>query len=224
MRTKSPFPYCAEVQDLAFRKEPILLLEREEPVAEEWLLDHRLPETITDWVTVYAALHAYLVEQECGPKSPVGAIAVSINGSSRQLAHPQLRPLFFQIAQTCQDQGRTLMVEWIEFGLGETESALVLETLRRVHGAQIVIDDVGANGADSIWRIIQTKPDWIKIDGPFFQRAITDSWVRDVLSHIIEMARKHQVRCIVEWIETEEQKKFAMDLGTEYGQGFLWQK
>lgn len=206
-----------DVDNIAYRKEPIVLLDDSDQILGwEWLLHHDLPKNVSDWVLALSALYKYL------DKPVVGGAFYSINGSSAQLGNSVLRHLFFDIAERCQDLGIPLVLEWTEFSPAHPESIHVLEALRRLYGVQIAIDDAGSSGIDALWRMSRVRPDWIKIDGRWLHRAIQEDWAAEILHQSICSARNLGIKTVIEWIETPRHLSFARELGADCGQGFYW--
>jgi EAL domain-containing protein (putative c-di-GMP-specific phosphodiesterase class I) len=215
---RSPVPEGPD--EVAFRRESIFRLLDGEILGEEWLLDHRPPEKALGWLPVYQAL-CDRVPQACAPSN----YCITVNAASWQLAHRHFQPLWRSMARRARERGRKLAIEWLECtaspGEGSPgEGPLFLELLRTEFGVSVVIDDVGSAGLDGIWRMMSIQPDIIKLDGPAFQKAQHDSWQRDLLAGIVATARSRGIPTVAEWIETQQQRDFAVQLGAQYGQGF----
>ena len=210
---RSPVPEGPD--EVAFRREPIFRLLDGEIVGEEWLLDHRSPQEALGWLPVYQALcervpHAYTPPGRC----------ITVNATSRQLAHRHFQPLWWSMAKRACERGKKLAIEWVECTDSPGEGLIFLEKLRTELGVSVVVDDVGSAGLDGIWRMTSIQPDTIKLDGSAFQKAQRDPWQRDLLAGIVETARVRGIPTVAEWIETRQQRDFAVQLGAQYGQGF----
>jgi EAL domain-containing protein (putative c-di-GMP-specific phosphodiesterase class I) len=206
---------------VAFRREPIVRLRDGAILGEEWLLDHRpLPDRKKDWLVVVMAM----VEKVPVAKTPDDRF-ISVNADTGQLSCSHFQPLWVALARRCRETHRRLVIEWTESAKVISRDAVnLLACLREDLGVEIAIDDVGSAGLDSLWRITQIRPDWIKVDGNFFHRALTDPFTRDGLRRIVDMANENRIGCIVEWIESAEHGDAASEYGVEYGQGFWWTK
>ncbi|MCY0899763.1 MAG: EAL domain-containing protein [Firmicutes bacterium] len=85
-------------------------------------------------------------------------------------------------------------------------------------GAQVAIDDWGVGAADPM-RLIQLKPDWIKIDVALIRRiGEADA---DRLIELLVRYTKPTTHLIAEGIETPKQLDRLRQLGVRYGQGFV---
>ena len=212
---RSPVPENPD--EIAFRREPLFRLLDGEIVGEEWLLDHRSPQEALGWLPVYQAL-CERVPLAC---VPVGR-CITVNATSRQLAHRHFQPLWWSLARRTREGGRRLVIEWVECPDSPGEGLLFLERLRTELGVSVFVDDVGSAGLDGIWRMAAIQPDGIKLDGRAFQKAHRDPWQRDLLAGVVATARNRGIPTVAEWIETQEQRDFAVQLGAQYGQGFWY--
>lgn len=214
-----PIPNDAEVDDIAFRREPIVCSQDGIVAGEEWLLDHPLPHgRHSAWLRVLMSM---------AEKVPMATLPgknrwIAVNANSEHLANRHFQPVWISLARRCAENSLGLVIEWTENQPVLLEGFQFMDGLRREYGVQISIDDVGSSGADGLWRMTQSAPDWVKIDGEFFHRALHDAWARDVIAEIVRLARLRGARSIIEWIETPDQLAFAKGIGCEYGQGFLW--
>lgn len=85
----------------------------------------------------------------------------------------------------------------------------------------IAIDDVGF-GSTCLESIVLLEPDMVKIDKKCVKNLAGDVWARRSLERILKIVRSCEAVPVAEGIETEEDLKVLMDLGVEYGQGFLF--
>ena len=101
----------------------------------------------------------------------------------------------------------------------------VVEQLLEFNKAQIevAIDDFGI-GYSSLSRIKALDIDYIKIDRLFIQNLTPDSQDNAFCEAIIAMAHKLNIKVIAEGIETPLQYKLLLEMGCDYGQGFLFSK
>jgi EAL domain-containing protein (putative c-di-GMP-specific phosphodiesterase class I) len=210
---RSPVP--EEPDEVAFRREPIFRLLDGEIVGEEWLLDHRLPKDTLGWLPVYQAL-CERVPHACVPSDR----CITVNAASWQLAHRHFQPLWRSLARRAYERGRKLAIEWVECSDSPEDGLPFLESLRTELGVSVFVDDVGSAGLDGIWRMAALQPDTIKLDGTAFQRAQSDPWQRELLAGIVATASGRGIPTVAEWIETQQQRDFAVQLGAQYGQGF----
>ena len=90
-------------------------------------------------------------------------------------------------------------------------------------GVMFVIDDLG-EGYASLKAIVELKPEFIKIDMSLIRNINADLVKQSLVQIICDLARKINSHLIAEGIETEEEYKTLLELGLEYGQGYLFAK
>lgn len=98
------------------------------------------------------------------------------------------------------------------------KAAHILNTLQD-RGHPICMDDVGA-GAASIRYLRALPANWLKIDGEFFQAALTNERERVILKALMSLKEPLDVKFIAEGVETEELLYFARETGFDAAQGY----
>jgi diguanylate cyclase (GGDEF)-like protein len=150
-------------------------------------------------------------------------LSLAINVSARQFQEAAPADMIVKIL----DETR-LDPECLELEL--TESALmanadhVIQSLRKLKdkGVKLAIDDFGT-GFSSFEYLRRLPLDILKIDQSF----VRDASNRDgaaLLSSIIDLAHKLQLRVVAEGVETEEQLIFLQRLGCDHMQGYLFSR
>jgi EAL domain-containing protein (putative c-di-GMP-specific phosphodiesterase class I) len=87
-------------------------------------------------------------------------------------------------------------------------------------GMRIALDDVGR--AHSNYRMmLETRPDFFKIDRYFVSGAYADPMRRGVIHSIAALARSFGARVVAEGIEEERDLCCVRDLGIDLAQGYL---
>ncbi|ESQ87777.1 hypothetical protein ABENE_17040 [Asticcacaulis benevestitus DSM 16100 = ATCC BAA-896] len=117
--------------------------------------------------------------------------------------------LIFEVTETHQIENMDLAAQF-------------LSGLRR-RGFKVCLDDFGA-GAAAYNYLRRLDVDYVKIDGPFLQRAATDRRERALLRSLSVLCAELGCQIIGEQIETPEIKSLALDLGLTFGQGYLFGK
>lgn len=90
-------------------------------------------------------------------------------------------------------------------------------------GYKIAIDDAGS-GYSGMKRLVQTHPQFIKIDMDLIRGIGTDSFKQGLVKALNDFATVSNSKVIAEGIETEEELAALIDIGVHYGQGFFLQK
>lgn len=88
-------------------------------------------------------------------------------------------------------------------------------------GLKVAIDDFGAE-ASQIDRVIELKPDFIKLDMGLFKAAAEGGYAADVVLSIVSIAQRAGCKIICEGVETEHEFHFAIECGADFIQGWLF--
>ncbi|SET47358.1 EAL domain, c-di-GMP-specific phosphodiesterase class I (or its enzymatically inactive variant) [Salinibacillus kushneri] len=87
-------------------------------------------------------------------------------------------------------------------------------------GLYIALDDVG-KGASTFERIIQLSPNFIKLDKHFASGLHQSPNKQNMIRFFLDYCSKHEIKLILEGIETHEELETAKTLGITLGQGYL---
>lgn len=88
-------------------------------------------------------------------------------------------------------------------------------------GCRVAIDDFGA-GLGTLEFIRQTRPDIVKIDQGYLQRARLETNNAQTLGHLVQLCKTLAPCVIIEGIESEADRALATACGSEWGQGYLF--
>lgn len=117
--------------------------------------------------------------------------------------------IVLEITERCKEQ---------EFGgLSRT-----LDLLRDT-GFHIAIDDVGA-GTSGLNRITSLKPGWLKLDRELIDHIDQDKVRQHLIRFLVYFGKLSSIRIIAEGIERVEELDAVIDLGVNFGQGYLLAK
>jgi EAL domain-containing protein (putative c-di-GMP-specific phosphodiesterase class I)/GGDEF domain-containing protein len=84
----------------------------------------------------------------------------------------------------------------------------------------IAIDDAGS-GYSGLETILQLRPDYIKIADSLVRNLETDPIKREIITSLASIGRRIEASLIAEGIEREPERRALIELGVEFGQGFL---
>ena len=94
-----------------------------------------------------------------------------------------------------------------------------LRSLKRM-GVRVAVDDFGT-GYSSLVCLRQLPLDLVKIARPFLERIDVDPKAEALARALVEFGRSFGLSAVAEGIETPGQLARLVELGCEYGQGFL---
>ncbi|MTI49842.1 EAL domain-containing protein [Sporosalibacterium faouarense] len=90
-------------------------------------------------------------------------------------------------------------------------------------GYQIALDDAGS-GYSGLVLLAETHPNFIKIDMSLVRDIDKNKFKQDLMRTFCEFSKNTSIKVIAEGIETENELKTLIELGVEYGQGYLLQE
>ena len=110
-----------------------------------------------------------------------------------------------------------------------TESLLIVDSeqiktlLNRIRklGVHLSIDDFGT-GYSNLGYLSRFQVERLKIDQSFIRRMIENANDEGIVRAIIEMAHSLKLEVVAEGVENREVLQRLIELGCEYGQGYLW--
>ena len=122
-----------------------------------------------------------------------------------------------------------LETKWLELEITEStmleraENALAKIAILREMGIQISLDDFGT-GYASIRNLKNIKPDTLKLDQLFIKELPSDKDSAEIVTSIIQLAKRLGMNVVAEGVETVEQHSFLSALQCDRIQGFLFSR
>ena len=95
--------------------------------------------------------------------------------------------------------------------------------LLNMRGVKIALDDFGT-GYASLRHLKQFPVDTIKIDQSFVRDMTIDPGDEAIIHAVVNLGRSLGIKVVAEGIETAEQERRLLELGCEFGQGFLYSR
>ncbi|WP_292656224.1 EAL domain-containing protein [Nitratifractor sp.] len=83
----------------------------------------------------------------------------------------------------------------------------------------IAIDDFGS-GYSSLQRVLDLRPDYLKIDGSIMRKITENSTEKELVTLIVNLARTMGAQTVAEFVEDQEIFELAKALGVDYFQGY----
>lgn len=102
---------------------------------------------------------------------------------------------------------------------------VTLDFIRKLKGmgCRFALDDFGA-GFSSFYYLKRFEVDYLKIDGSFIRDLATDQGSRIFVKALNDLARELNKQVIAEGVEKPEITKLLVEMGTQFGQGRLFQE
>lgn len=149
---------------------------------------------------------------------------VSVNVSAKQFIDNQLVEQVMHILEKTGLSPQVLDLEVTESSLIDDLSLATdnLMALRKL-GVQVSLDDFGT-GYSSLSKLNQLPLDTLKIDRSFINAVPGDHEAEAIVSTIIFLAHKLNLKVVAEGVEDKNQIQFLMDLACEEMQGYYFSK
>lgn len=93
----------------------------------------------------------------------------------------------------------------------------------RASGAKVALDDFGI-GFSSLRYVHELELDMLKIDRSFITPVVSNPRSQRIVRTVIDMCENLDIECVVEGIETVEQRDLIREFGCRKAQGFLFAK
>jgi EAL domain-containing protein (putative c-di-GMP-specific phosphodiesterase class I) len=173
------------------------------------------------WVLQTACYQLNKWQNQCGHE--FDDITVSVNISSKHLAHPDFYQQIEQILQQTGLPSRNLVLEITESAIVDNvvNAKNTLDKLQNL-GVRLYIDDFGT-GYSSLSRLYDMPFDLLKIDRSFVQKLNYPAG-ENLVKTITNMAKNLGIDVIAEGVETVEQSLKLQLLGCNKVQGYLFAK
>ena len=186
------------------------------PLAEENGLIVPIGAWVLDEVCAQVARWNALAE----PGDP--PLAMSVNLSARQLAHPDLVATVAEAIGRAGIEPSTLVLEITETVLMDDPelASTILHALRSL-GVKLAIDDFGT-GHSSLGYLKALPVDCLKIDRAFVSGLAVDPDDEAIVAAVVRMGHALGLEVTAEGIETLEQLEALESLGCDVGQGFYF--
>jgi diguanylate cyclase (GGDEF)-like protein/PAS domain S-box-containing protein len=153
-----------------------------------------------------------------------GDLSVSVNLSSKQFAQPDLIARIDQILKESGLPGEYLTIEITESVLMENsvKAATMLDEIR-ARGIRLCIDDFGT-GYSSLSYLHNFSLDRLKLDHTFVSRIAQSPRNLEIVRAVVNLAHNLGMQVIAEGVEDVEQLARLLELGCDFGQGFLFRR
>jgi diguanylate cyclase (GGDEF)-like protein/PAS domain S-box-containing protein len=234
---KSKLRRALERNEFVLRYQPKVELSSRRVVGAEALLRWRLPGhgdiapaqfiPLAEESRLILDIGAWVLNQVCSDYAAwklrlADPGMIAINLSLKELSHASFIPRCRSVFEKHGVSPRQVELEITETTLMmDAERTLPLLDELRAMGVHLSIDDFGT-GYSSLSALQQFPIGTLKIDKSFVRNAATDPDDATIVRTIIEMGRSLELQVLAEGIETEEQLRFLLLCGCQFGQGRLF--
>lgn len=150
--------------------------------------------------------------------------AITINLSVIDLEKQSTRKKIFSLLEFYKIHANRIVFELLE-DEDIKDFSLVKSFINKVRsfGVKIAIDDFGS-GYSNFERLLDYKPDILKIDGSLIKNIENDPFSLNVVETIVSFAKKQNIETIGEFVENENIFNILRDIGVDYSQGYFFAK
>jgi EAL domain-containing protein (putative c-di-GMP-specific phosphodiesterase class I) len=168
-----------------------------------------------DWAVVNAV---------CEAAGAAGGTRVACNLSGLSLQSPKFREEMRKLLEKTPGMAERLVVEITETAeIEQEDEAIRMIELLREHQVPVCLDDFGA-GAAAFRYLRAFRVDYVKVDGIYVANALQSERDRGFISAMVDLAKTVGAEVVAERVETEAEAGLMLDLGVQYGQGYLFGK
>lgn len=185
------------------------------PIAEE----SGLIIPIGEWV-----LRKACAQHKAWIQAGLPALGIAVNFSARQFQQQNLLEIIKEVVHETQIDCSYLEIEITEsIAMHNVDYAITTMKSLKEMGIKIAIDDFGT-AYSSLNYLIKFPVDSLKIDQSFVREIITNNDQAIIVTIIILMAKRLNLKVIAEGIETWEQLDFLMKHNCDEGQGYYFRE
>jgi EAL domain-containing protein (putative c-di-GMP-specific phosphodiesterase class I) len=147
-----------------------------------------------------------------------------MNLSRVSIADPDWVRRFIGLLETSPVKPSQLAFEITETA-AMSEIDVTLAFIRRLKGmgCRFALDDFGS-GFSSFYYLKRFDVDYLKIDGSFIHDLATDDGSRVFVKALNDIARQLDKQVVAEWVETPAAHRVLLEMGAQFGQGYLFQR
>ena len=147
-----------------------------------------------------------------------------VNLSRVSISDPRWIQRFVSLLKTSSIDPSQLVFEITETAaMSEIDVTLTFINRLKDMGCRFALDDFGA-GFSSFYYLKRFEVDYLKIDGSFIRDLASDEGSRLFVRALSDVAQGLSKQVVAEWVESPEVLKLLIEMGTEFGQGYLFQR
>lgn len=149
---------------------------------------------------------------------------ISINLSVFDIENEDIREYVYALLDEHISMAKRVVFELLESeDMKDFNSVLTFIKTVKAKGVQIAIDDFGT-GYSNFERLLEYKPDILKIDGSLIKHILTNPTNRNIVETIVMFAQKQNMKTVAEFVEDETIFHVVKAMGIDYSQGYVFGK
>jgi len=149
---------------------------------------------------------------------------ISINLSVFDIENEDIREYVYALLDEHISMAKRVVFELLESeDMKDFSSVLTFIKTVKAKGVQIAIDDFGT-GYSNFERLLEYKPDILKIDGSLIKHILTNPTNRNIVETIVMFAQKQNMKTVAEFVEDETIFHVVKAMGIDYSQGYVFGK
>jgi diguanylate cyclase (GGDEF)-like protein len=175
---------------------------------------------VGEWVLQEACRTLGEWERAC----PARPLRMSVKLAARQVTDRSIAAVISSSLSAAGADPELLTVEITESAvMANVDTAIVTMQELRQTGVRISIDDFGT-GYSSLMYLKQFPVHDLKIDKAFVDGVGVQAHDSAIVAAVVNLARAVDLEVVAEGVETPRQLAALVNLGCDYGQGYLWQR
>ncbi|NEW60471.1 EAL domain-containing protein, partial [Sulfurovum sp. bin170] len=150
--------------------------------------------------------------------------SISINFSALDIEKTETRERFIFLLKENKLDAHRVTLELVE-DEDISDFNLIRNFIKEIKslGVKVAIDDFGV-GYSNFERVLEYKPNFLKIDGRLIRNLSTDKFAYSIVEAIVSFAKKENLQTIAEYVESEEIYDIICQMGVDYSQGYYFGK
>ncbi len=147
---------------------------------------------------------------------------ISINLSSLDIEKSKTQEIFFSLLETYKEEASRIILELLEDeNIKDINNMKNFIEKAKTYGVKIALDDFGT-GYSNFERVLEYKPDIIKIDGSLIKNIEDDEFAQHMVETIVAFSKRQNILTIAEYVESEAIFNVVTSLGVDYSQGYYF--
>lgn len=178
--------------------------------------------TFAEAVGLSEDLDAAVLDAAVAAAEAAKGVAIAVNVSGLSMQSVSFRERVLSGLGRPLASGSRILVELTETAdIDDVSAAAESLAALRAANVPVCLDDFGA-GSAAFRYLREFRVDYVKLDGAYVRGALRNAREHGFLVSMVELANFVGAKTIAEMIETEEQAALMVEMGVQFGQGYLF--